>query len=127
LFTALSGAPGHQIQSDTGSYKTKILPIGRWDPAVAKVGGTWDQLLMKGERIWGAIASSDYHGDYRTSGFVNLPQFMLHRQQRTDKRNKSRYFFGLTMVSHLQAMILVYRLKTENESTLELLLSFLKT
>lgn len=61
--TSLSGAPGHQRKAEIGSYEHNILPIDRWDPAVAVVGGTWDKLLQKGQRVWGALASSDYHGD----------------------------------------------------------------
>ena len=61
---AFSGAPGHQRSNQIGSYNELFKPIDRWDPVVAEVGGTWDQLLAKGQRIWGAIASSDYHGDY---------------------------------------------------------------
>jgi peptidoglycan/LPS O-acetylase OafA/YrhL len=65
---AMAGAPGHQNQATIGSYNTQILPIDRWDPAVATVGGTWDKLLAEGVKIWGAIASSDYHGDYMDYG-----------------------------------------------------------
>lgn len=59
----MSGAPGHQ-QSDTiGSYNGPFLTQHRWDPAIAKIGGAWDQLLDEGYSVWGAIASSDYHND----------------------------------------------------------------
>jgi len=68
VITAFAGAPGHQRKAEIGSYETKILPIDRWDPVVATVGGTWDQLLVKGHRIWGAIASSDYHNDVMDYG-----------------------------------------------------------
>jgi len=61
--TAIAGAPGHQYKSQIGSYETQVLPVDRWDPVVASVGGTWDKLLAEGHRIWGAIASSDYHND----------------------------------------------------------------
>jgi peptidoglycan/LPS O-acetylase OafA/YrhL/glycopeptide antibiotics resistance protein len=61
--TAIAGAPGHQNKAQIGSYEAQILPMDRWDPIVAKVGGTWDKLLAKGHKIWGAIASSDYHND----------------------------------------------------------------
>jgi peptidoglycan/LPS O-acetylase OafA/YrhL len=77
---SFAGAPGHQKSADIGSYREKYKPIDRWDPAVAKVGGTWDQFLVKGKRIWGAITSSDYHGDYMDYGpcefsriHVNVP------------------------------------------------------
>lgn len=65
---AFAGAPGHQNSKDIGSYEDKFKPIHRWDPVVAEVGGTWDQLLAEGQRVWGAIASSDYHGDHMDYG-----------------------------------------------------------
>ena len=45
----------------------------RWDPVAAKVGGTWDTLLERGENIWAAVATSDYHnekGDYAPCAFA---------------------------------------------------------
>ena len=33
---------------------------GRWDPRVAEVGGTWDRLLDRGFRVWGAAAASGF-------------------------------------------------------------------
>jgi peptidoglycan/LPS O-acetylase OafA/YrhL/predicted metal-dependent phosphoesterase TrpH len=60
---AFAGAPGHQKSETLGSYAHVFKPIERWDPVVAEVGGTWDTLLSEGHRIWGAIASSDYHND----------------------------------------------------------------
>jgi predicted metal-dependent phosphoesterase TrpH/glycopeptide antibiotics resistance protein len=64
---AFSGAPGHQKHQNLGAYEHIIKHIERWDPVVAQVGGTWDTLLSEGHRIWGAIASSDYHNE--TSAF----------------------------------------------------------
>lgn len=64
LIHAFSGAPGHQNKSPIGSYATKFFTQDRWDPVVAEVGGVWDQQLAKGNKIWGAIASSDFHGPY---------------------------------------------------------------
>ncbi|MFT5814360.1 MAG: hypothetical protein ACI9VT_002121 [Psychroserpens sp.] len=58
-----AGAPGHQKQDDVGSYRKHFKTIDRWDPAIATVGGTWDELLSAGHNIWGAIASSDFHND----------------------------------------------------------------
>lgn len=59
---SFSGAPGHQrIRDQIGYYKTNFKTIDRWDPVVANVNGTWDKLLSKGENIYGAIASSDFH------------------------------------------------------------------
>jgi len=60
---AFEGAPGHQKNPILGAYDHIIKPIERWDPVVAEVGGTWDILLSEGHRIWGAIASSDYHNE----------------------------------------------------------------
>ena len=67
LITAFAGAPGHQKDDPIGSYKTKFDTIDGWDPFVAKVGGGWDQLLANGERVWGAVASSDYHNSIMDS------------------------------------------------------------
>jgi hypothetical protein len=61
VFTAISGAPGHQNARVTGDYKKPLLTVDRWDPAVAVVGGAWDQLLSQNHQIWGALASSDFH------------------------------------------------------------------
>ncbi len=33
---------------------------GRWDPRVAQVGGTWDELLDRGFQVWGAAAASGF-------------------------------------------------------------------
>ncbi|MBM3341649.1 MAG: PHP domain-containing protein [Betaproteobacteria bacterium] len=57
---ALEGGPGHQNMEPNGAYK-RAPTIERWDPAVAHVGGAWDQLLDRGENAWAALASSDYH------------------------------------------------------------------
>ncbi|WP_158971676.1 VanZ family protein [Paraglaciecola sp. L3A3] len=75
LLIGLSGAPGHQKSADIGSYQNKFKPIHRWDPVVANVGGTLDQLLDAGYDVWGAIASSDYHNeemDYPPCGFSRI-------------------------------------------------------
>ena len=72
---AISGAPGHQKSSDVGSYREHFKTIDRWDPAVAKVGSTLDQLLDEGQDVWGAIASSDYHNekmDFPPCGFSRI-------------------------------------------------------
>lgn len=73
--TAFSGAPGHQKDTIVGSYKEAFTPSNRWDPVVAEVGGVWDTLLSEGKRVWGAIASSDYHNDkldYPPCGFARI-------------------------------------------------------
>ena len=62
------GAAGHQNKVQIGSYEAQVLPMDRWDPIVASVGGTWDKLLAEGHKIWGAIASSDYHNDKMNYG-----------------------------------------------------------
>jgi peptidoglycan/LPS O-acetylase OafA/YrhL/glycopeptide antibiotics resistance protein len=72
---AISGAPGHQKSPDIGSYRDFFKTIDRWDPAIAQVGSTLDQLLDEGYDIWGAIASSDYHNekmDYPPCGFSRI-------------------------------------------------------
>lgn len=56
----LSGAPGH-LADNSGSYRGNVRLIDRWDPAVAEIGGVWDQLLQAGDDVWGAGAPSDFH------------------------------------------------------------------
>jgi hypothetical protein len=62
LFVGLEGGPGHQKATQPGDYQGRIRPKNRWDPVVADIGGTWDQLLDEGHQVWGALAVSDYHG-----------------------------------------------------------------
>lgn len=62
LVSVLEGGPGHQKAASPGDYRGKFRTEQRWDPAVARIGGTWDQALARGENLWGALASSDYHG-----------------------------------------------------------------
>ncbi len=72
---AFAGAPGHQKNSEIGSYESLIKTENRWDPFVAIVGGGWDTLLAKGEKVWGAVASSDFHNDsldYAPCGFSRI-------------------------------------------------------
>ncbi|GGA78889.1 hypothetical protein GCM10011369_21060 [Neiella marina] len=63
LVVGMSGAPGHQKKKgkNNGSYSMQHRTVGGWDPAVAKVGGQWDQLLQRGLNVWGARANSDFH------------------------------------------------------------------
>ena len=73
--TAFSGAPGHQRNSAVGSYKALFKTQDRWDPFVAEIGGGWDTLLASGERVWGAVASSDFHNedlDYAPCSFSRI-------------------------------------------------------
>ncbi|MFN0195616.1 MAG: VanZ family protein [Planctomycetaceae bacterium] len=66
LFVGLAGAPGHQAAVDVGEYTGTLKTIDRWDPAVAEVGGAWDQLLQRNIDAWGAFASSNFHRDTAT-------------------------------------------------------------
>jgi VanZ family protein len=75
IFIGFSGAPGHQKSESIGSYRGRFKTIDRWDPAIAKIGSTLDQLLDEGHDVWGAIASSDYHNeqmDYPPCGFSRI-------------------------------------------------------
>jgi hypothetical protein len=75
ILIGLSGAPGHQKSENIGSYRGRFKVIERWDPAIAIVGSTLDQLLDEGHDVWGAIASSDYHNekmDYPPCGFSRI-------------------------------------------------------
>jgi hypothetical protein len=61
LVIGFEGSPGHQGSTTLGSYVGSEPLIERWDPAAARVGDLWDQLLGRGEDLWGAIAFSDFH------------------------------------------------------------------
>ncbi len=63
LMIGFEGAPGHQKDPAVGAYTMKLRPEQRWDPVAAVVGGVWDTLLDRGQNVWAALASSDYHGD----------------------------------------------------------------
>ena len=54
------GGPGHQNLTPNGAY-SPVPTEERWDPAIARIGAAWDQLLDRGESPWAAIASSDFH------------------------------------------------------------------
>lgn len=59
---SFEGGPGHQNAKPVGQYATTPL-VERWDPAVATIGGAWDQLLDRGENPWGALAFSAYRSE----------------------------------------------------------------
>ncbi|MBW8191840.1 PHP domain-containing protein [Neiella marina] len=63
LVIGMSGSPGHQKKKgkNNGSYTFKHRTVAGWDPAVARIGGKWDELLQKGFNVWGARANSDFH------------------------------------------------------------------
>ncbi len=55
--------PGHQKESDRGSYSSKSVGKGTYGGAgiyCAKIGGLWDALLGE-DRKWWLFASSDFH------------------------------------------------------------------
>lgn len=62
-FVGVEGAPGHQNAQPLGAYREALTPEDRWDPAVVPPGRAWDQLLARGSSLWGALATSDFHGD----------------------------------------------------------------
>ena len=68
IFVGVEGAPGHQKATPLGAYGGALTPEDRWDPSVAPPGAAWDQQLAAGSRMWGALATSDFHteanGDY---------------------------------------------------------------
>jgi glycopeptide antibiotics resistance protein len=61
VLIGFEGGPGHQNSQSIGSYSKSRPTVDRWDPAVAEVGGEWDQLLAQHVPIWGALATSDLH------------------------------------------------------------------
>jgi len=88
LVVGFSGAPGHQKKrgSNNGSYETHLKTINGWDPAVAIVGGEWDQLLQQGYKIWAARAASDFHNtkmDYWPCQF-STTHLYTHSNQHND-------------------------------------------
>ena len=68
VFIGVEGAPGHQKATPLGAYGGTITPEDRWDPSVATLGAAWDQQLMAGRTLTGALATADFHsesnGDY---------------------------------------------------------------
>jgi hypothetical protein len=63
LVMGMEGGPGHQRAKPLGSYRIPQELIDRWDPAVARIGDAWDQLLGQGIDVWGAQTDSDFHND----------------------------------------------------------------
>ncbi len=61
IAVGFEGGPGHQESEPIGAYEGPQPTIDRWDAAVAKIGGSWDELLMQQQPIWGALATSDFH------------------------------------------------------------------
>lgn len=61
LMVGFEAGPGHQNQSQPGTYKGAFKTIDRWDPVISEIGGTWDRLLGEGQNIWAALATSDFH------------------------------------------------------------------
>jgi glycopeptide antibiotics resistance protein len=100
LVIGVEGAPGHQGATPLGAYKEVVKTIDRWDPAVAEIGGAWDQLLQQGSDVWGAYASSDFHnetgGDYWPGEFAET---WLYVPERTAagvlKAFRAGSFFGV--------------------------------
>lgn len=68
VFVGAEGAPGHQNGEPLAAYAHVLKPVDRWDPAIAPPNAAWDQRLAAGDRLWGALATSDFHseqmGDY---------------------------------------------------------------
>jgi len=62
IFVGAEGAPGHQNAKPLGAYGGRLQPEDRWDPAIAPPGAAWDQRLGAGTHLWGALATSDFHG-----------------------------------------------------------------
>jgi hypothetical protein len=63
LLVGIEGAPGHQRATPLGAYGSTAMPVDRWDPIVAEIGGTWDTWLQHGLDVWAAVADSDFHGE----------------------------------------------------------------
>ena len=63
IVVGAEGAPGHQNAKPLGAYGGAIVLEDRWDPSVVAPGAAWDRLLQQGQDVWGALASSDFHGE----------------------------------------------------------------
>jgi hypothetical protein len=63
ILIGAEGAPGHQNAKPLGAYGGAIVPEDRWDPSVVAPGAAWDRMLQQGQDVWGALASSDFHGE----------------------------------------------------------------
>ena len=63
VFAGAEGAPGHQKAKPLGAYGGALKPEDRWDPAIAPPGAAWDRQLQAGNPMWGALATSDFHGE----------------------------------------------------------------
>ncbi len=63
VFVGAEGAPGHQKARPLGAYGGALKPDDRWDPAIAPPGAAWDRQLQGGKPMWGALATSDFHGE----------------------------------------------------------------
>jgi hypothetical protein len=66
VLIGIEGGPGNQRGTPIGLYPAGVM-TGRWDPLVAEAGGIWDQWILRGSDIWGAIANSDFHNE--TTGY----------------------------------------------------------
>lgn len=62
VFVGAEGAPGHQNARPLGAYSRTLKLEDRWDPAIAPPGAAWDEQLSRGSRLWGALATADFHG-----------------------------------------------------------------
>jgi hypothetical protein len=69
VFFAFESAPGHQKDSERGSYSSGAFGGGTYGGVghfAATVGGLWDALLGEGREFW-LVANSDFHntgGDF---------------------------------------------------------------
>jgi hypothetical protein len=63
MVIGMAGAPGHQRAKIIGSFRYKEKTVDRWDPAVARIGDAWDEMLAAGLDVWAAHAPSDFHNN----------------------------------------------------------------
>jgi hypothetical protein len=63
VFAGTEGAPGHQKAKPLGAYGGVLRPADRWDPSIASPAGAWDVRLAAGDRVWGALATADFHNE----------------------------------------------------------------
>lgn len=61
VVAALEGGPGSQRSLPRGNYTGAVSTMDGWDPAIAEIGGAWDQLLDRGLTPWAALANSGFN------------------------------------------------------------------
>jgi hypothetical protein len=101
VFFAFESAPGHQKDSERGSYSPGAYGNGTYGGVghfAATVGGLWDALLGEGREFW-LVANSDFHntgGDFWPGEYQKTYSYI------TD-RNGNGMYDSLDVVASLRS------------------------